>query len=62
MKNVAVIHQDGRVLWTYEIVLSGLNYEPADEELFEQARKLAIADGYVADEAEADQLTFQFVL
>ncbi len=59
MKKVAVIHQDSRVLWTYEIVLGGL--EPSDDEFFEQARKNAIEDKLV-DETEAQQLTFQFVL
>ncbi len=60
MKKVAVIHQDSRVLWTYEIVLGGLGLEPADEGYFEQARKNAIEDKLV-DEAFAQQLTFQFV-
>ena len=60
MKKVAVIHQDSRVLWTYEIELGGLNYEPSDDEFFEQARKNAIEDKLVG-EAEAQQLTFQFV-
>ena len=60
MKKVAVVHQDSRVLWTYEIELSGLNYEPSDDEFFEQARKNAIDDKLV-DQTEAQQLTFQFV-
>ena len=61
MKKVAVIHQDSRVLWTYEIVFSGLDYEPTDEDYFEQARKNAIDDKLV-DKTEVRQLTFQFVL
>ena len=60
MKKAAVIHQDSRVLWTYEISFSGLDHEPTDEDHFEQARKNAIEDKLV-DEAEAQQLTFQFV-
>ncbi len=60
MKKVAVIHQDSRVLWTYEISFGGLDHEATDEEFFEQARKNAIADKLV-DAAEAQQLTFQFV-
>ncbi len=47
MKKVAVIHQDSRVLWTYEIVLGGLGLEPTDEDYFELARKNAIEDKLV---------------
>jgi hypothetical protein len=60
MKRVAVIHQDGRVLWTYKINLPGFNYEPSDDEYFEQARKNAIEDKLV-DGNEAKQLSFRFV-
>ena len=60
MKKAAVIHQDSRVLWTYEISFSGLDHEPADEDYFEKARKKAIEDKLV-DEIEAQQLTFQLV-
>ena len=60
MKKVAVIHQDSRVLSVYEISFSGLDHEPTDEDYFEQARKNAIEDKLV-DEAEAPQLTSQFV-
>ena len=61
MKRVAVIHQDSRVMWTYDLVLGGSGLEPSDEDYFEQARKNAIEDKIV-DETEAQQLTFQFVL
>ncbi len=60
MKKVAVIHQDSRVLSVYEISFSGLDHEPSDDEFFEQARKNAIKDELV-DQAEVQQLTFQFV-
>ena len=55
-----MIHQDSRVLWTYEIVFSGLDHEPTDEDYFEQARENAIEDKLV-DATETQQLTFQFV-
>ncbi len=60
MKKVAVIHQDNRVLWAYEISFSGLDHEPTDEDYFDEARKNATEDKLV-DETEAQQLTFQFV-
>ena len=60
MKRVAVILQDGHVLWTYKIDFAGLNYEPSDDEYFEQARKNAITDKLV-DRDEAKQLSFRFV-
>ena len=62
MKKVAVIHQDGRVLWTYEIELGGSGPEPSDDDYFARARSNTIEDGYVTNEVEADQLTFQFIL
>ncbi len=60
MKRVALFLPDGRVLWTYQINFAALNYDPSDDEYFEQARKNAIADKLV-DEHEAKHLSPQFV-
>ncbi len=60
MKRVAVIHQDGRVLGTYNIDFANLNRELIDHWYFEKARENAIADKLV-DSDEAKQLSFRFV-
>ena len=60
MKRVAVVHEDGRVLQTYNIEFAYVKYEPADRWYFEQARDNAIADKFV-DRDEAKQLSFRFV-
>ncbi len=44
MKRVAVVHEDGRVLRTYDIDLGDLDREPQVHWYFKQARDNAIAD------------------
>ena len=60
MKRVAVVHQDGRVLGTYEIDFAGLKNEPADHWYFEQARENTITDNLV-DRDKAKQISCRFV-
>ena len=60
MKRVAVVHEDGRVLRTYEINFGNLDREPQDHSYFKQARGNAIADKLVP-ESESNQITCRFV-
>jgi hypothetical protein len=60
MKKVAVVHEDGRVLRTYDIDFGNLDREPQDHWYFEQARENAIADKLVAG-SEAKQISCRFV-
>ncbi len=60
MKRVAVVHEDGRVLRTYDIDFGKLNREPLDHWYFMQARGNAIADKLVA-ESESNQISCRFV-
>ena len=60
MKRVAVVHEDGRVLGTYNIDFENLDREPQDHWYFKQARENAIADELVRRH-EAEQLSCQFV-
>ena len=60
MKKVAVVHEDGRVLRTYDIDLGDLDREPQDHWYFMQARENAIADKLVA-RSEANQISCRFV-
>ncbi|MEF8719279.1 MAG: hypothetical protein V5B35_01645 [Candidatus Accumulibacter necessarius] len=53
--NVQVIEaKTGRLLATYPIVLSGLNYVPSEQEYFAQAWRCAVGDKLV-DVAHRDQ-------
>ncbi len=60
MKRVAVVHEDGRVLRTYDIDLGDLDREPQVHWYFKQARDNAIADKLVA-ESEANRIRCRFV-
>jgi hypothetical protein len=60
MKRVVVVHEDGRVLRTYDIDLGVLDREPQDHWYFMQARENAIADKLVA-RSEANQISCRFV-
>jgi hypothetical protein len=60
MKRVAVVHEDGRVLRTYDIDLGDLDREPQVHWYFKQARENAIADKLVA-ESEANRIRCRFV-
>ncbi len=60
MKRVAVVHEDGRVLRTYEIDFAGLENAPADHWYLEQARENAIKDNLI-DRDRAGQLSCRFV-
>ncbi len=48
MKRVAVVHEDGRVLRTYDIDFANLDHEPLDHWYWAQARENAIADKLIA--------------
>ena len=60
MKRVAVVHEDGRVLRTYDIDFGNLDREPLDHWYLNQARENAIADKLVA-RTEANQISCRFV-
>jgi len=60
MKRVAVVHEDGRVLRTYDIDLGDLDREPQVHWYFKQARENAIADKLVT-ESEANRIRCRFV-
>lgn len=60
MRRVAVVHQDGRVLRTYNIDFGNLDREPQDHWYLEQARENAIADKLVRPH-QATQLSYRFV-
>jgi hypothetical protein len=60
MRRVAVVHQDGRVLGTYNIDFGNLDREPQDHWYFMQARENAIADELVKTH-EVERLSFRFV-
>ncbi len=60
MKRVAVVHEDGRVLRTYDIDFANLDREPQDHWYFKQARENAIADKLVT-ESEANRIRCRFV-
>ncbi len=60
MKRVAVVHEDGRVLRTYDIDFANLDREPQDHWYFKQARENAIADKLVA-RSEANRISCRFV-
>ncbi len=60
MKRVAVVHEDGRVLRTYDIDLGDLDREPQVHWYFKQARDNAIADKLVT-ESEANRIRCRFV-
>ena len=60
MRRVAVVHQDGRVLGTYNIDFGNLDREPQDHWYFEQARENALADKLVRPH-EVKQLSCRFV-
>ncbi len=60
MKRVAVVHEDGRVLRTYDIDFGNLDREPLDHWYLNQARENAIADKLVA-RSEANQISCRFV-
>ncbi len=60
MKKVAVVHEDGRVLRTYDIDFGNLDREPLDHWYLNQARENAIADKLVAG-SEAKQISCRFV-
>ncbi len=59
MKRVAVIHEDGRVLRTYDIDFGNLDREPMDHWYFGQARENAIADKLIAT-SETKQISCRF--
>ncbi len=59
MKKVAVVHEDGRVLGTYDSDFANLDHEPQDHWYFEQARENAITDNLV-DRGRARQLSCRF--
>ncbi len=59
-KRVAVVHEDGRVLRTYDIDFGNLDREPLDHWYLNQARENAIADKLVA-KSEAMQISCRFV-
>jgi hypothetical protein len=60
MKRVVVVHEDGRVLRTYDIDLGDLDREPQVHWYFKQARENAIADKLVT-ESEANRIRCRFV-
>ena len=60
MKRVAVVHEDGRVLRTYDIDFGDLDREPQVHWYFKQARDNAIADKLVT-ESEANRIRCRFV-
>ena len=60
MKRVVVVHEDGRVLRTYDIDLGDLDREPQVHWYFKQARDNAIADKLVT-ESEANRIRCRFV-
>ncbi len=60
MKRVAVVHEDGRVLRTYDIDFGDLDRETHVHWYFKQARDNAIADKLVA-ESEANRIRCRFV-
>ncbi len=60
MKRVVVVHEDGRVLRTYDIDFGNLDREPLDHWYWAQARENAITDKLVA-RSEANQISCRFV-
>ncbi len=60
MKRVAVVHEDGRVLRTYDIDFANLDHEPLDHWYWAQARENAIADKLIA-RYEVKQISCRFV-
>lgn len=57
--NVQIIEaKTGRLLATYPIVLSGLNYTPSEQEYFAQAWQCAVDDDLV-DVSRQDQYVFR---
>ncbi len=60
MKRVDVVHEDGRVLRTYDIDFGNLDREPLDRWYLNEARERAIADKLVA-ESEANRISCRFV-
>ncbi len=60
MKRVAVVHEDGRVLRTYDIDFGNLDREPLERWYLNEARERAIADKLVA-ESEANRISCRFV-
>ncbi len=60
MKRVAVVHEDGLVLRTYDIDLGDLDREPQVHWYFEKERENAITDNLV-DRDRARQLSCRFV-
>ncbi len=60
MKRVDVVHEDGRLLRTYDIDFGNLDREPLDRWYLNEARERAIADKLVA-ESEANRISCRFV-
>ncbi len=60
MKRVDVVHEDGRLLRTYDIDLDDLDREPQVHWYLNEARERAIADKLVA-ESEANRIRCRFV-
>ncbi len=60
MKRVDVVHEDGRVLRTYDIDFGNLDREPLERWYLNEARERAIADKLVA-ESEANRISCRFV-
>jgi hypothetical protein len=55
---VDVIDNAGRIIHTYPIHLSGMNFTPSEQQYFNQARENAIADKLVPKE-ELELLKFR---
>ena len=55
---VDVLDKKGKLIHTYEIILSGLNYIPSEKEYFEKAKRYAQADKLVPYE-QLSELRFQ---
>ena len=60
MKRVDVVHEDGRLLRTYDIDFGNLDREPLERWYLNEARERAIADKLVA-ESEANRISCRFV-
>ncbi len=60
MKRVVVVHEDGRVLRTYNIDFANLDHEPQEHWYWAQARENAIADKLITG-YEVKQISCRFV-
>lgn len=53
--NITIIESDsGRIVVQYPIVLVGQDYEPTDQEYFDEAWRCAVDDGLVEADSRSD--------